>query len=88
MPSDRRAILQLLANGRIDPAQAERLLVLVSEERETVWALAGCVAIAAVMQLHGVIPEVVSLCKAALAGSLPVLQHAFASVAFLSGGRL
>jgi hypothetical protein len=88
MPSDRRAILQLLANGRIDSGQAERLLVIASEERETVWALAGCVAIAAVTQLHGLVPELVSLCRAALVASLPALHHAFTSIAFMWGGRL
>ncbi|HUH64024.1 MAG TPA: hypothetical protein VLZ50_13550 [Terracidiphilus sp.] len=88
MPSDRRAILQLLANGRIDPAQAERLMILVSQERETVWALAGCVGIAAVMQIHGLLPGLLSLCQAALAGALPGLQHVLTSIAFLLGGRL
>jgi hypothetical protein len=88
MSSDRRAILQLLANGRIDSSQAERLLVIVSEERETVWALAGCAAVAAVTQLHGLVPELVSLCKAVLAGGLPELHHAFTSIVFLLGGRL
>jgi len=88
MPSDRRAILQLLAAGRIDSAQAERLLILVSEERETVWALAGCAAVAAVTQLHGFVPELLDLFRAALAGSLPALQHALTSIALLPGGKL
>jgi hypothetical protein len=88
MPSDRRTILQLLANGRIDAAQAERMLFLVSEELETLWALAGCAAVAAVTQLHGLVPELVNLCRAALAGSLPALLHAFPTISFLSGGRL
>lgn len=88
MPSDRRTILQLLAAGRIDAAQAERLLVLVREERETVWALAGCVAVAAITQMQGLGPALVGLCRAALAVGFPALHHAFSSIAFLSGGRL
>ncbi len=88
MPSERRAILQLLAIGRIDAADAERLLAIVSEERETTWALAGCAAFAAVTQLHGLMPELEGLFKAALAGSLPALHHAFLSIALFLGGRL
>jgi len=88
MPSDRRAILQLLAAGRIDPAQAERLLLLVSEERETVWALAGCAVVATVTRLHGFVPGMLDLCRAALAGSLPALQHALTLIALLPGGKL
>ena len=88
MPSDRRAILQLLASGRIDSAQAERLLVIVSEERETAWLLAGCAAVAAVAQIHALVPDIVGLCKAALAAGFPALHHALSSIAAWSGGRL
>ena len=39
MSSDRRAILALIAMGRITPAEAERLLSAWNECRETAWIL-------------------------------------------------
>ena len=48
MNTDRRAILSLVATGRITASEAERLLVAWNDSRETVWILAAepgvCVA--------------------------------------------
>ena len=85
MSSDRRAILQLLALGHINPAQAERLLAIAAADRDAVWTLVGCAAIAAVAQLHSVVP-VVHLFRSMLVASLPALQHAFTSIATSFGG--
>lgn len=54
MRGDRRLVLQLIALGRLSPAEAERLLLAWSEVRETAWLVAGCVALAAMgqMQVH------------------------------------
>jgi hypothetical protein len=52
MNSDRRTILTLIAAGRLTPAQAERLLAVVNESRETAWMVALCVAVACIAQLH------------------------------------
>jgi hypothetical protein len=51
MQTDRRAILHLVALGRISPAEAERLLIAWNEGRETLWALTACVVISLVVQL-------------------------------------
>lgn len=52
MNTDRRAILALIAMGRITPAEAERLLAMWNESRETAWILAASVAFALLAQLH------------------------------------
>jgi len=46
MLTDRRAILHLVALGRITPAEAERLLAAWNEGRESLLALTGCILIA------------------------------------------
>jgi hypothetical protein len=88
MNSDRRAILQLLAAGRIDAAAAERLIAATSAERETLWAVVGCCVIAVATELHAVMPELSHLLRSSLAGCLPALEHAFTLIAPLYGGRL
>jgi hypothetical protein len=47
-----RAILQLVAQGRLTPLDAERLLLAWNERRETAWVMACVAAIAVVGQLH------------------------------------
>jgi hypothetical protein len=44
MKNDRRAILSLIALGRITPHQAERLLHACNESRENLW-LVACVVL-------------------------------------------
>jgi len=46
MESDRRAILSLVALGRITPAEAERLLIAWNEGREGLWIFTVCIALA------------------------------------------
>ena len=43
MQSDRRAILSLLAARRITALEAERLLVVWNDRRETFWLVAVCI---------------------------------------------
>jgi hypothetical protein len=81
MNSDRRAILQLLAAGRIDASEAERLIAATSADRETLWVLAGCSVIAAATHFHAVMPEFARLLRSTLAWALPVLEHAFTVIA-------
>jgi hypothetical protein len=87
MNSDRRAILQLLAAGRIDAAEAERLIAAASADRETFWALAGCSAIALAAQFHAVMPELARFLRSTLAWCLPAMEHAFTVIALFGGGR-
>ena len=42
---ERRTILQMVALGRLSAAEAERLLLARSWERETAWMLIACVAL-------------------------------------------
>lgn len=61
MGKDRRAILQMLALGRLSPGEAERLLLVWNEGRETAWLMAGCVALALIgaLQTHaGVVVQI------------------------------
>ncbi|HEY1902114.1 MAG TPA: hypothetical protein VGG56_06775 [Terracidiphilus sp.] len=86
MPNDRRAILSLVALGRITPAEAERLLIAWNEGRESFWIFAACVAVALLAQLN---PQqgLASLGHATRA-LLPVLtlHQAWLTIAHLLGG--
>jgi hypothetical protein len=46
MQTDRRAILTLVALGRVTPAEAERLLIAWNEGREGLWIFTVCFALA------------------------------------------
>ena len=52
MSSDRRAILALIAMGRITPEPAERLLAAWNESRETAWILVATFGLAALTQIR------------------------------------
>lgn len=52
MNSDRRTILSLIATGRITAAEAERLIAVSNEARETAWTIALCLAMACLAQIH------------------------------------
>ena len=51
MNNDRRAILSLIAMGRITPREAERLLAVWPDSSETAWVVGACAVIAAGMGL-------------------------------------
>lgn len=75
MSNDRRAIFQLLAVGRISPAQAERLMVAASAEREAAWAMAACAVIAVAAQLQWLGPQISHVARMVVEGGLPVVRH-------------
>lgn len=52
MNSDRRTILALIAMGRITPSQAERLLAVANEGRETAMILVLCLGYSCLVQLR------------------------------------
>jgi hypothetical protein len=70
MHSDHRAVYQLLATGRISPAQAERLLTISNQGRETAWTLAAGAA-AALTQL----PSLAHLFNALAPAGLNLIHH-------------
>jgi hypothetical protein len=61
MQKDRNAILQLVALGRITPLEAERLLIALSEERESRWVFGACAAPAVVNFAHAVWMQVLGM---------------------------
>ena len=94
MNSDRRAILALVAMGRITPGQAERLLAAWNESRETAWILATCLAFVVLAQphLHGLVPNLVSgfmhFFNAQVPALVEAMRHALSPITDLMGGLL
>jgi hypothetical protein len=90
MPTDRCAILHLVALGRITPAEAERLLIAWNEGRESLWVLAACMALALPAQFnsHQGLAGWMHIAHALLPGSLVSLGHALSLVNQLLGGML
>ena len=90
MSSDRRAILALIAMGRITPGQAERLLAAWNESRETAWILAACVTFAALAQPHphefGTV--LMHFFNAQLPALAEAMRHALSPITDLIGGLL
>jgi hypothetical protein len=88
MGRDRRVLLQLVALGRITPAEAERLSMAWNDRREEAWVLAGCLGIALLAQVH---PLAWGAWFAPLGhvwsqGSLGVLHHGVSLFTHLLGG--
>jgi hypothetical protein len=52
MQRDRRAILSLVARGRITPVEAERLLILCNEAREGTLVFIACIMLALLAQFN------------------------------------
>jgi hypothetical protein len=80
MRKERRAILWLIASGRITAAEAERLLAVSNHGREELWVIAACVAICT-MQL--IVP---SRFAHMLPDNIPTLHHVLSVLTFLLGG--
>jgi hypothetical protein len=86
MQTDRRAILSLLALGRINAAEAERLLIVWNEQREGVLVFIGCIVLVLLAQFK-VQPGLSSLlhfAHALLAGDW--LHHALTLLTRFTGG--
>ena len=73
MSSDRRAILALIAMGRITPEQAERLLAAWNESRETAWILVATFGLAALTQIRA--QEILPMLKHFVSAQVPALMH-------------
>jgi hypothetical protein len=86
MNQDRRAIFQLLALGRIDAAQAERLLAALSADREARWAIAGCAVLILLTQIGTIAPSILHMFRLAISAGLPSLHHLLSSIALFFGG--
>jgi len=90
MHTERRAILQLVAMGRITAAEAERLMIASSDERLTLWALAACVTASGLAQIHlgGLLAALLHAAHLFSSGNLLPLLHALSLVTRWFGGML
>jgi hypothetical protein len=90
MSTDRRAILHLVALGRITPAEAQRLLTVWNQGRESLLALAGGILIACLAQLplRELFPGVAHAFHSLVAGNLLSLHTAQSLVTHLLRGAL
>jgi hypothetical protein len=90
MNTDRRAILSLVATGRITAAEAERLLAAWNDSREMVWILALGLAFACLAQLHlrELLPMLMHLFNAQVPALAEAIRHGLSPIADLLGGLL
>ncbi len=88
MQNDRRAILQLVAMGRITPTQAERLLIAFNDGRESMWALLACIVISFALSLNPHHSRLFDLAHS-LVPAMQACAHSLVSLINLSlGGTL
>ena len=90
MSTDRRAILSLVAMGRITAAEAERLLAAWNESRETAWIVGLCLAFACLAQLnlHELLPILMHFCSEQLPALAEAVHRALSPIGELWGGQL
>jgi len=88
MNNHRRAIFQLIAMGRVTPAQAERLLIASDRVQEALWTIVACVGIAylAAHPQRFLPPSLLRIAHALLHGRLFSLHHAPSLITRIAGG--
>ena len=86
MNTERRAILALVAMGRITPLEAERLLAAWNESRETAWILAASFGFALLAQVH--MHDLVTIFRHMINAQLPALANTLGSLIGAIGGLL
>lgn len=82
MKTEQQAILSLVAQGRITPRDAERLLAAWNAGREELWAIGVCAAACVAQAL----PALAHLAHELLPGGLPGLFHAALAATYWVGG--
>lgn len=90
MDRHRRTILQLVALGRLTPAEAERLLAVWNMKRDDAWLYFTCLLLAVLPHhapLHALLGAVYASCSH-LPGILALLGHLFSQLHRLTGGLL
>jgi len=90
MNTDRRAILSLVAMGRITAAEAERLLAAWNESRETAWIVGLCLEFACLAQLNlrELFPMLMHFCSAQLPALAEAAHHGLSPITEFWGGLL
>lgn len=86
MSTDRRAILALIAMGRITPGEAERLLAAWNESREMAWILVAALGFAVLAQFH--LHDVVATLRQLMNTQVSALAHMLGQVMGEMGGLL
>lgn len=90
MNRNRRTLLQLVALGRLSPAEAERLMTVWNLRREDTWIFLVCLLLAvlpAQAPLHPLLGMISAACMQ-LPGSLAPLTQLFSTLHHLTGGLL
>ena len=90
MNSHRRAILQLVAMGRVTAAEAERLLIASDHVQEALWTLIACIALVCLAP-HYVrqwLPHLHQIAHSLVSRSLISLHPAHSLVTRWFGGML
>lgn len=82
MTSDRRAILNLIAIGRITPAEAERLLTAWNDTHETlsIVALGLAFALLAQVHLHELLPMLLHFFNTQTPALAEAVNHAISPI--------
>jgi hypothetical protein len=90
MNNHRRAILQLVAMGRVTVAEAERLLIASDHVQEILWTLIACIApvCLAPHHLRQWLPHLHHIAQSLMSRSLIALHPALSLVTRLFGGML
>ncbi|MFP5235856.1 MAG: hypothetical protein ACLGSD_08125 [Acidobacteriota bacterium] len=86
MNRDRQTILALVAAGRINAAEAERLLAAASDAHEMFWIAAVC-ALAAIAPLHWTGSGFAPIAQNALHAAAHTLHHILTLAVQQIGGR-
>ncbi len=97
MNNERRAILSLIAMGRITPREAERLLACWPDNTETAWVLGACSVIVAGMAFapahelahaHELLERFADLFRTILPMAGATSGHALSFLTRIAGGTL
>jgi hypothetical protein len=91
MQTDRRAILTLVALGRITPTEAERLLLAWNAGRQSLWVPAACLAAAAMalcaqIDLRAWSVALAHIAHSLLPGTLAAIHHILPILTHILGG--
>jgi hypothetical protein len=97
MNNERRAILSLIAMGRITPREAERLLACWPDTSEIAWVVGACAAIVAAMvfghpgelaYVHELLERLANLSKTILPIAGATSHQALSFFTRIAGGTL
>jgi hypothetical protein len=89
MNSDRRAILSLVAYGRITAGEAERLIAACSSNSGAWRLIAGCALCAGLTQLQPLAHAgLAHFIRSVIEGAIPAPGHVLAQITACIGGTL